>query len=88
MPSCRPCADQEEEVALPGQPVRGGVDHEAPYGVDTPQEMKSAPWLEGTLFIDATPYLRALGMGPHESVPEYHANIYWSAILVPKAKMQ
>lgn len=47
-------ADQEEEVALPGQPVRGGVDHEAPYGVDTPQEMKSAPWLESTLFIDMT----------------------------------
>ena len=43
------------DIALDGyEATLTRIRQMAPYGVDTPQEMKSAPWLEGTLFIDMT----------------------------------
>lgn len=43
------------DIALDGyEATLTRIRQMAPYGVNTPQEMKSAPWLEGTLFIDMT----------------------------------
>lgn len=58
------------DIALDGyEATLTRIRQMAPYGVDTPQEMKSAPWLEGTLFIDMTTKRNRLGRRKRRLLP-------------------
>lgn len=58
------------DIALDGyEATLTRIRQMAPYGVDTPQEMKSAPWLEGTLFIDMITKRNRLGRRKRRLLP-------------------